>query len=626
MTLPAQDSFTAGSTQTLQSYSGSWTIVSGGFSVNATNDVAYATAANTISVAKWNADAFDNNQYAQAKLRYVTGAYQEAGVAVRIFTAGSGTEYNFCGQADESYLGKHVEGVYTQLGSTGSPVTEGAVYRLEASGTTLTPKVGGVVFNPPGAQTDSSISAGSAGIYAWHNTTIVSIDDFEAGNLSGSSGSSGSAVGANLSQSQSLGGLVLTALPYERSTAITNVTFNHSGSKTAAPGSDLWPVTWHDDDNLYTAWGDGGGFGGTNESGRVSFGIGRISGSASNYSGANVYGGFNPENPATITTGKVASLLSLDGNMYGMHSTGSGENRGLMYSTDDGATWTHNSWDWTEGSGSFLASGFVNYGKAYAGSRDNYVYITGFNDGSGSNIYDVYLVRVPRADILNSGSYQYFTGTSASPTWGISANRKPIFSDLNNKVWNFTLQYYPDLARYILINSHQTIGQFGMFEASEPWGPWKTIRYEANWDSSGSAWEGLLYSIPSKWINGNSFWMIWSGSANVSYDAYVMTPATFTLGNIAQVLTVNNLSQSQTAGSVVLIPHNTGGVGITVANLAQAQTAGSVIIAPLNVVLVVGNLSQSQELGIIILRGSDAGKSIVVSLWYDLCKLFQQNL
>jgi len=37
-----------------------------------------------------------------------------------------------------------------------------------------------------------------------------------------------------------------------------------------ANGSDLWPVTWGKDGNVYTFFGDGGGFGGDNQRGRVS--------------------------------------------------------------------------------------------------------------------------------------------------------------------------------------------------------------------------------------------------------------------------------------------------------------------------------------------------------------------
>ncbi|MDB5300971.1 MAG: hypothetical protein JWO87_2634 [Phycisphaerales bacterium] len=46
--------------------------------------------------------------------------------------------------------------------------------------------------------------------------------------------------------------------PYPPSTAIGRLIWHWDSLQTAAPGSDLWPVTWAKDDNLYLAWGDGG--------------------------------------------------------------------------------------------------------------------------------------------------------------------------------------------------------------------------------------------------------------------------------------------------------------------------------------------------------------------------------
>ena len=55
----------------------------------------------------------------------------------------------------------------------------------------------------------------------------------------------------------------IAAAPYPPSRMIEGITWHWETHRTAAPGSDLWPVTWAADGHLYTAWGDGGGFGGT---------------------------------------------------------------------------------------------------------------------------------------------------------------------------------------------------------------------------------------------------------------------------------------------------------------------------------------------------------------------------
>src|SRR5260370_30277223 len=64
--------------------------------------------------------------------------------------------------------------------------------------------------------------------------------------------------------------------PYPPSTVLRSVTWHWDTLTTAAPGSDLWPVTWGADDLLYTAWGDGGGFCGIDLQGRVRLGVAPI--------------------------------------------------------------------------------------------------------------------------------------------------------------------------------------------------------------------------------------------------------------------------------------------------------------------------------------------------------------
>ena len=91
-----------------------------------------------------------------------------------------------------------------------------------------------------------------------------------------------------------------TKPPYPPSPLIRDVRFDFSTLDRRAPGSDNWPLTWADDDRQYAAWGDGGGFGGTNRDGRVGLGVARVQGTADAYRGVNVWGGKNSEAPATF--------------------------------------------------------------------------------------------------------------------------------------------------------------------------------------------------------------------------------------------------------------------------------------------------------------------------------------
>ena len=81
------------------------------------------------------------------------------------------------------------------------------------------------------------------------------------------------------------------ASPYPPSRVIERITWHWETYQNAAPGSDLWPVTWGIDDNLYAAWGDGGGFGGTDQKGRVALGFARIDGPPERFIGTNLNGG-----------------------------------------------------------------------------------------------------------------------------------------------------------------------------------------------------------------------------------------------------------------------------------------------------------------------------------------------
>jgi hypothetical protein len=115
-----------------------------------------------------------------------------------------------------------------------------------------------------------------------------------------------------------LGGMpAAAASPYPPSPVIAGLTWDWKTRRTAAPGSDLWPVTWAADDHLYTAWGDGGGFGGTDQNGRVSLGFARIEGPPERFAGVNANGGKDPEHPASFPRhGKVGGMLAVGNRLY----------------------------------------------------------------------------------------------------------------------------------------------------------------------------------------------------------------------------------------------------------------------------------------------------------------------
>lgn len=186
--LPATDVFTSASDQGLTTYSPNW-IYNGSsiFTVRgATDDVVPATGTNSDSLAHWN-DVFNNDQYSQVSVSS-TGS-NDSGAAARV-AASAMTGYAFSGNNAASYLSKYLSAVYTQLGSNGESVTAGDAAKISTSGNVITPNKNGSTTGTPGAQTDASISSGSAGMYGYSNTSQTALDNWEGGNLAGASATS----------------------------------------------------------------------------------------------------------------------------------------------------------------------------------------------------------------------------------------------------------------------------------------------------------------------------------------------------------------------------------------------------------------------------------------------------
>src|SRR5688572_4582661 len=144
---------------------------------------------------------------------------------------------------------------------------------------------------------------------------------------------------------------------YPPSPVIGGLAYDDRAARIEAPGSDIWPLTWADDDNLYTAWGDGGGFGGNNEAGRVSLGIGVIRGTRDNYRGFNLAGGVDAPHPEPFP-GKSEGILAIGPTLY-LWRDGDGSSPGYfkfieLYRSDDkGVTWKKTKVRFAKGEGDF---------------------------------------------------------------------------------------------------------------------------------------------------------------------------------------------------------------------------------------------------------------------------------
>ncbi|HQU16062.1 MAG: hypothetical protein B7Z66_08080 [Chromatiales bacterium 21-64-14] len=323
-------------------------------------------------------------------------------------------------------------------------------------------------------------------------------------------------------------GFAATA-PYPPSPVISGITWDYSSLQHAAQGSDLWPMTWADDGNLYASWGDGGGFGGSNTLGRVSLGVARISGGATSWQGTNVFGGYQAAVPATFD-GKSGGLIAINHVLYMSVTQQDTWTYGkVCQSTDYAKTWACTGWDWTR---PFNGLAFLTYGQDYAGSPDSYVYA--YNDDSASAVEtSIVLARVPANQIMNRSAYQFFAGldSSGNPIWSSDITQyKPAFTDPNGVTFGVRVTYDPGIKRYLLTMAHGSGSGWGMFDAPNPWGPWTTVAYYSSWIDSVPKFG---FGLTQKWMsaNGTGFEMVFSGLA--PYDAWNTISGTFQLVPLA---------------------------------------------------------------------------------------------
>jgi hypothetical protein len=333
-------------------------------------------------------------------------------------------------------------------------------------------------------------------------------------------------------------GSTAASSPYPPSPVISGISFDWSTHVRMANGSDNWPVTWAADDHQYTTWGDGGGFGGSNQDGRVSLGVARIEGSSSSYRGVNVWGGKDALQPAQFT-GKSYGIAAVDGSLY-MWRCGDGSLEAafiyqrLYRSTNQGQSWQETGVEYTQssfsGSRGFYCPTFLQYGKDYQGARDGYVYMYAPELKSSSwevqKPGEITLMRVPRSGLSSRSQYEYFAGLDGggSPVWtGDMNGRRPVFQDRENGVMTVSVSYNPGLGRYFLITEHTTgmRGNIGIYDAPEPWGPWTTVLFESGFGTPGIDATTFFWNFANKWLSadGRDFTMVFTGvSSNDSWN------------------------------------------------------------------------------------------------------------
>ena len=303
--------------------------------------------------------------------------------------------------------------------------------------------------------------------------------------------------------------------PYAVSAVIRDAVFLPVDSiRIAAEGSDNWPITWGDDDALYVSYGDGRGFKPRVEK-KLSLGMARIVGGPKDWKGENLRSASIERTGDGRAGAKTSGMLMVDGVLYALIRNT--DTCTLAWSEDRGKKWK---WGF-KFKQSFGFGTFLNFGKNYAGARDDFVYLYTSDSGDNYELADrVVLARVPRAKIRDRTAYEFFERLDASkrPVWTKEiAKRGGIFHD-KEACANIGVAYHPLSKRYLLALGGPDPGAWGIYDAPEPWGPWTTVFHTPEWDVGPVH----TFHIPTKWMGEDHVHVVFSGRpfGGVNYDSF----------------------------------------------------------------------------------------------------------
>jgi CubicO group peptidase (beta-lactamase class C family) len=322
-----------------------------------------------------------------------------------------------------------------------------------------------------------------------------------------------------------------SAAPYPPSKAIADITWEPKETIVRkAKGSDNWPLTWADDGHQYTAYGDGWGFEPFVPK-KLSLGFARIEGGPTDFKGINVRSSSGERSGDGAKAKKASGILCVGGVLY-LWTRNAG-NAQLAWSKDHGKTWEWADWKWTT---SFGCPTFLNFGKDYAGARDEWVYVYSPDVDSAYQPADrMVLARVPKGKITERAAYEFFKGIDEKqrPLWSKEvADRGAVFTH-KARCYRSGITFNAGLKRYLWVQiipgtegkkaDTRFEGGFGVYDAPEPWGPWTTVYFTEKWDVG----PGDTASFPTKWMSadGKTLHLVFSGDDHFAVRKASLTTA-----------------------------------------------------------------------------------------------------
>ncbi len=275
-----------------------------------------------------------------------------------------------------------------------------------------------------------------------------------------------------------------------------------------AKGGDNWPVTWADDDAIYSTYGDGYGFE-PKLAEKLSLGFVRVTGGPADLRGVNLRS--PDEQYGQGRAGKKGwGILCIDGRLYLWlgHADQEGGQAQLAWSDDHAKTWTFADWKFAP----LGLLGFVNFGRDYDGARDGYVYAYSHDGPLADTPADGFvLMRAAKDNLTSRDAWDFFAAWDArgEPTWTTDIDRRGHVVVREGASLRSAMTFNAGLGRYLWWQQiprpigaadrgdTRFEGGFVILDAPQPWGPW-TVAYETdNWDVG----PGEHGDFPTKWIS-----------------------------------------------------------------------------------------------------------------------------
>jgi hypothetical protein len=289
-----------------------------------------------------------------------------------------------------------------------------------------------------------------------------------------------------------------------------------------AHDSDNWPMTWADDDALYTAYGDGEGFEPFLRE-KLSMGFARVNGPATAFTGENIRAPSLEQRGDGKRGRKASGLLCVQGVLYLWARNAA--NSQLAWSADHGASWRWADWRFTN---RFGCPTFLNFGRNYAGARDAFVYIYSPDSDSAYDVVDrMVLARAPMTNILDRAGYEFLTGLDGGEArWDREFGQRSAVFSAKGRCYRAGVSYCAGLKRYLMVQPVPTAasrnargvqdtrfaGGLAIYDAPAPWGPWTTVFFTEKWDVG----PGDSASFPTKWMSadGETLYLVFSWDDN----------------------------------------------------------------------------------------------------------------